>query len=38
VKEKLEQTQMADEDEFFESQQAILRDIDREELNMIFQA
>jgi hypothetical protein len=38
VKEKLERTQMADEDQFFESLQAILRGIDREELNRVFQA
>jgi hypothetical protein len=38
VKEKLERTQMADEDQFFESLEAILRGIDQEELNRIFQA
>jgi hypothetical protein len=38
VKEKLEGTQVADEDQFLESLQAILRSIDREELNKIFQA
>jgi hypothetical protein len=38
VKEKLERTQMADEDQFFESLEAILRRIDQEELNRIFQA
>jgi hypothetical protein len=38
VKEKLERTQIADEDQFFESLQAILRDIDHEKLNKAFQA
>jgi hypothetical protein len=38
MKEKLERTQVADEDQFFESVQAILRGIDQEELNRIFQA
>jgi hypothetical protein len=38
VKEKLERTQVADEDQFFESLQAILRRIDREELDRVFQA
>jgi hypothetical protein len=38
VKEKLERTQMADEDQFFESLEAILKDIDQEELNRVFQA
>jgi hypothetical protein len=38
VKEKLERTQVADEDQFFESLQAILSDIDQEELNKVFQA
>jgi hypothetical protein len=38
VKEKLERTQVADKDQFFESLQAILRDIDRGELNKVFQA
>jgi hypothetical protein len=38
VKEKLEQTQVADKDQFLESLQAILRDIDRGELNRVFQA
>jgi hypothetical protein len=38
VKEKLERTQVADEDHFFESLQAILRRIDQEELNRVFQA
>jgi hypothetical protein len=38
VKEKLERTQVAEEDQFFESLQAILRGIDREELNRVFHA
>jgi hypothetical protein len=38
VKEKLEGIQVADEDQFFESLQAILRGINREELNKVFQA
>jgi hypothetical protein len=38
VKEKLERTQLADEDQFLESLQAILRDIDQDELNRVFQA
>jgi transposase len=38
VKEKYERTQVADEDQFFESRQAILRGIDQEELNRVFQA
>jgi hypothetical protein len=38
VKEKLERTQVADEDQFFESLQAILKGIDPEELNEVFQA
>jgi transposase len=38
VKEKFERTQVADEDQFFESIQAILRGIDQEELNKVFQA
>jgi hypothetical protein len=38
TKEKLERIQMADEDQFFECQQEILRGIDQEELNGIFQA
>jgi hypothetical protein len=36
VKEKLELIQVADEDQFFESLQEILRDIDQEELNGVF--
>jgi hypothetical protein len=38
VKEKFERTQVADEDQSFESIQAISRGIDREELKRIFQA
>jgi hypothetical protein len=38
IKEKLERIQVADEDEFVEYLQEILRDIDQEELNGIFQA
>jgi hypothetical protein len=38
VKEKLERIQVADEDQFFESLPEILRDIDQEELNDVFQA
>jgi hypothetical protein len=38
VKEKLERTHVADEDQFSESLQAILRGINQEELNKVFQA
>jgi hypothetical protein len=38
VKEKLKRTQVADEEQFFESLWAILRDIDQEQLNRAFQA
>jgi hypothetical protein len=38
VKEKLERIQMADENQFFESLQEILRCSDQEESNGIFQA
>jgi histone-lysine N-methyltransferase SETMAR len=38
VKEKLERTQVADEDQFCESLQTIVRGIGREELNRVFQA
>jgi hypothetical protein len=38
VKEKLERTHVADEDQFLKSLQVILRGIDREELNRVFQA
>jgi hypothetical protein len=37
-KEKLERIQVADEEEFFESIQAILRGMDQGELNRVFQA
>jgi hypothetical protein len=36
VKEKLERIQVADEDQFFECLQEILRGIDQEELNAYF--
>jgi hypothetical protein len=38
VKEKLERTQLADEDQFLESLEAILMGIDQEELNKVFHA
>jgi hypothetical protein len=38
VKEKLELIQLADEDQFFECWQEILRCLDQDELNGIFQA
>jgi hypothetical protein len=38
MKEKLERTKVADKDQFFESLQAIERDIDQAELNTVFQA
>jgi hypothetical protein len=38
VKEKLERIQVAGEDQFFESLQEILKDIDQKELNGVFQA
>jgi hypothetical protein len=38
VNEKLERTQVGDEDQFVESLQGILRDIDQEELNGVFYA
>jgi hypothetical protein len=38
VKEKLERSQVANEDQFFESLQAIFRDIEKKELNRVFQA
>jgi hypothetical protein len=38
VKEKLKQIQVADEDQFLESLQEILRGVDQEELNDVFQA
>jgi hypothetical protein len=38
VKEKLERIQVADEDQFFECMQKILRGIDQQELKDVFQA
>jgi hypothetical protein len=38
MKEKLERTQVTDEEQFFESLQAMLTALDREELNRVFQA
>jgi hypothetical protein len=38
VKEKLERIHVADEDQFFECLQEILRGVDQEELNGVFQA
>jgi hypothetical protein len=38
LKKKLERTQVADEGQFFESLQAILKGIDHDELNRVFQA
>jgi hypothetical protein len=38
VKEKLEQIQMADEEQFFECLQGVLRGQDQQELNTVFQA
>jgi hypothetical protein len=38
VKEKLERTQVADEETFFKSLQMILRGINRDELNNTFHA
>jgi uncharacterized protein YecT (DUF1311 family) len=38
VKEKLERIQLADEDQFFECLQEMLRGLDQKELNTIFQA
>jgi hypothetical protein len=38
VKEKLERIHLADEDQFFESLQGVLRVLDQQELNRIFQA
>jgi hypothetical protein len=37
VKEKLEQIQLADEDQFFEYLQEILRDLNQQELNSVLQ-
>jgi hypothetical protein len=38
VKEKLEPIQLADENQFFESLQTILSDLDHQESNAVFQA
>jgi hypothetical protein len=38
VKEKLERIQLADEEQFFECVQGILRSLDQQELNTVFQA
>jgi hypothetical protein len=38
IKEKLERIPLADEDQFFQCLQEVLRGIDLEELNIIFQA
>jgi hypothetical protein len=38
VKEKLERIHLADEDQFFECLQGILRGLDQQELNRVFQA
>ncbi|MDR1891001.1 MAG: hypothetical protein LBQ23_02340 [Puniceicoccales bacterium] len=38
VKEKLERIHLADEDQFFECLQGVLRGLDQQELNHIFQA
>jgi hypothetical protein len=38
LKKKLERIQLADENQFFESLQAILSDLDHEGLNVVFQA
>jgi hypothetical protein len=38
VKEKLERIHLADEDQFFERLQGVLRGLDQQELNRIFQA
>jgi hypothetical protein len=38
VKENLERIQLADEDEFFECLQEVLRGLDQQELNGVFQA
>jgi hypothetical protein len=38
VKQQLERIQVVDEDELFESLKAILRCIDQEKLNSVFQA
>jgi hypothetical protein len=38
VKEKLERIHLADEDQLFECLQGVLRDLDQQELNRVFQA
>jgi hypothetical protein len=38
VKEKLERIHLADEDQFFECLQVLLRGLDQQELNRVFQA
>jgi hypothetical protein len=38
VKQKLERVHLADKDKFFECVQEILRDLDQQELNRVFQA
>jgi hypothetical protein len=38
VKEKFERIHLADEDQFFECLQGVLRGLDRQELNRVFQA
>jgi hypothetical protein len=38
VKEKLERIQLTDQDQFFESLREVLRDLDQQELNPVFQA
>jgi hypothetical protein len=38
VNEKLERIQVADEDEFFQCLQEVLRGLDQQELNRVFQA
>jgi hypothetical protein len=38
VKEKLKRIQLADEDQFFEWLQEVLRGLDQQELNTVFQA
>jgi hypothetical protein len=38
VKEKLERIHLADEDQFFECLQGVLKGLDQQELNCVFQA
>jgi hypothetical protein len=38
VKEKLERIHLADDDQFFECLQGVLRSLDQQELNRVFQA